>query len=715
MYIKSFYLGIITFLLLNLIGCGTQKMQEQQQEINTIQPPVAEKKPYITNIHGISLIDNYFWLRDRTNPQVIKYLEDENFYADSIMAGTKDLQEKVFQEMKGRIVEDDESVPVKRGNYYYYFRMEEGKQYRIYCRKEGSLKAKEEILVDCNELAEDMPYFSMGAYEISPDHRMLAYAIDTDGSETYTLYFKNLSTGEVLDNQIPEISPSVEWANDSETVFYAIYDEAKRPFKLFKHRLNSSFQEDMLVFHEEDERFFLSIRKTKNSEFLLINLHSKTSSEILYLNANKPQEDFRVFSPRRKNVKYYVFAHQNEFFVLTNDKAVNYKLMKTPKNATSAKNWQEFITHSQAKKLEDVDAFTSHLAIYEREDGLRKIRIISLENKSEYYIEFPEPAYTLINNQNPEFSNDKIFFTYSSLVRPATVYEYNMNSKGKKVLKEDKVLGGYKPENYTSERVFATAADGTLVPISLVYRKGIKKDGQNPLYLYGYGAYGITTDPYFNANRLSLLDRGFVFALTHIRGGSDMDQKWYEDGKLLKKKNSFSDFIAAAEFLEKEGYTSPEKMVASGGSAGGLLVGAVMNQRPDLFNVIIAKVPFVDVINTMLDPTLPLTVTEYEEWGNPQEETYFNYILSYSPYDNVKNLHYPHMLVTAGLNDPRVSYWEPAKWVARLRDMKKDKNTILLKTNMDAGHGGASGRYDYLSEIAYEYAFIFEMLRIKEL
>jgi oligopeptidase B len=712
---RFYFLWISSFLLLNIYGCETQKMQEQQQEKYAIKPPKAAKIPYITNIHGISIIDNFFWLRDRNNPDVIKYLEDENGYADSIMADTKAMQEKIFSEMKGRINEDDESVPVKRDDYYYYYKTEEGKQYMIYCRKKGSLSATEEVLLDCNYLAEDMPYFSLGAYEISPDHQTLAYAIDTDGSESYTLYFKNLATGHLLEDEIPEISPSLEWANDNQTVFYAVHDEAKRPYKLFRHKVGSSFQEDMQHYHEEDERFFLSIRKTKNNEFLLINLHSKTSSEIHYLNANQPDGQFKIFSPRRKNVKYSVFAHNQVFYVLTNaDKAVNYKIMITPKNATSHKNWQEFIPHSEDKKIEDIDAFSSQLAIYERENGLRKIRVVGLQNKSEYYIDFPEPAYTLINNANPDFNSKLLVFTYSSLVRPSTVYEYNLENKARQILKVDKIIGDYDPENYTSERIYAIAPDGARIPISLVYKKGLKKDGQNPLYLYGYGAYGITTDPYFNSNRLSLLDRGFIFALAHIRGGSDIDQKWYEEGKLLKKKNTFNDFIACAEHLEKENYTSPEKMVAIGGSAGGLLMGAVMNTRPELFNVIIAKVPFVDVINTMLDPTLPLTVTEYEEWGNPQEKNYFDYIYSYSPYDNVKAHNYPNILVTAGLNDPRVSYWEPAKWVAKIRDMKKDSNKLIFKTNMDAGHGGASGRYDNLNEIAYEYAFILKMLRITD-
>lgn len=710
---RSLLFWMVSIILLNLIACRSN-MQEQQEEIKVVKAPVATKKPYVTNIHGISIIDNYFWLRDRNNPDVIKYLEDENAYADSVMAGTQDLQEKIFQELKGRIIEDDESVPVKRGEYYYYFRTEQGKQYRIYCRKKGSLSAKEEILLDCNKLAEGSAYFSLGAFEVSPDHQTLAYAIDQDGSESYTVYFKDLPTGQVSDDQIRDVSPSMEWANDNQTIFYTVLDEAKRPYKVFKHKLGLDYQEDMQVFHEEDERFFVSVRKSKNQEFILINLHSKTSSEIHYLNASNPDGEFKVFSARRKNIKYQVYAHKNDFFVLTNDKAVNYKIMKTPKNATSHKNWQLFIDHSPNKKLEDLDVFNAHIAVYERDNGLRKIRVIGLSEKTEHYIDFPEPAYTIINVVNPEFTANSLVFTYSSLVRPSTVYKYNMNDRSKQILKEDKVEGGYNPDNYISERVFATAADGKQIPISLVYKKGLQKNGQSPLYLYGYGSYGITTDPYFNPNRISLLERGFVFALAHIRGGSDVDQNWYEEGKLLKKKNSFTDFIACAEFLEKEKYTSPEKMVACGGSAGGLLMGAVINMHPDLFNVVIAKVPFVDVINTMLDASLPLTVTEYEEWGNPQEKEFFDCIFSYSPYDNVKEQKYPHILVTAGLNDPRVSYWEPAKWVAKLRDMKKDNNTIVLKTNMDAGHGGASGRYDNLKEIAYEYTFIFEMLGIKE-
>jgi oligopeptidase B len=697
-----------------MICCDFSKKKDEENEKEAIMFPVAEKRPTITTVHDFTLTDDYHWLRERENPEVIAYLEAENKYAKSIMAHTKTLQERIFNEMKGRLIENDESVPVKKGNYYYYYRTQEGLQYPIYCRKRGNLQAKEEIILDVNQLADTTAYFSLGAFEVSPDHLYLAYSTDTDGSEKYTLYIKNLITGELTEDRVPEISSSIAWANDSQTLFYTIHDHAKRPFKVFKHKLGHHFSEDMQVFHEEDDRFFVNVSRSANKQLILIHAGSKTTSEVHYVSANQPDENLKLFSKRKNGVKYHIFPHENEYYVLTNFKAINYRLMKTPVVATNIKSWQEVISHNPNRKIETLDVFADYLAIYEREDGLRKIRIMDLKKRNEFYIDFPDPVYTINKESNPDFNEKNLRFSYSSLIRPLTTFQYNMSEQERISLKEEKVEGGYDFRNYKVERIFATAQDSTKIPVSLVYKKGLVKDGTNPVYLHSYGSYGSSMDPNFKSSRLSLIDRGFIYAMAHIRGGSDMGEEWYENGKLNKKKNSFTDFIACAEHLIKEKYTNKDKIAAMGGSAGGLLMGAVANMRPDLFKVMVAHVPFVDVANTMLDPSLPLTITEYDEWGNPNEKDAFEYILSYSPYDNVKAQNYPNMLITAGLNDPRVSYWEPAKWTAKLRSLKTDNNKIILKTNMEAGHSGSSGRYNYLKETAFEYAFILDVLGISE-
>lgn len=705
----------LSFLIyLQMSGCNPQKEEEKKIETsnpeNEIKAPIAAKNPYSYTVNQLKITDNYYWLRDRENPEVIAYLQAENAYTDKVMQHTEALQQELFNELKQRIDEDDSSYPVKHGNYYYYYRTEKDKQYPLYCRKKGSLESAEQVVLDLNILAEGQPYFSLGSYKVSPDHQMLAYTTDTVGNENYSLYIKNMNTRELMEEPISGLSYSVEWANDNQTIFYTTRDDAYRPYKLFRHKLGTSYTEDKLVFHEEDDRFFLSVAKSKNNAYLLLYLKSKTTSEVHLINANEPNEAPKVFAPRVPDVEYTVYPHSDHFYILTNLEAVNYRVMRAEPQATAIENWQEVVPQNDSTNLERIEEFKNYLAIFERVNGLTQIKILPFDEMTSYTVQFEDPAYTLYESNNPDFSAENLRFIFTSLKMPREVISYNMKKKTKTVLKVDKVLGGYDPDNYISERIFATAKDGTAIPISLVYKKDLKINGQNPLYLYGYGAYGITTDPVFNPNRISLLDRGFVFAMAHIRGSSDMGELWYKEGKLLNKKNTFTDFIACGEHLVAKNYTNKKAMVAMGGSAGGLLMGAVANMRPDLFEIIIAKVPFVDVINTMMDESLPLTITEYEEWGNPHELQYFEYIHSYSPYENVEAHAYPHLLVTAGLNDPRVSYWEPAKWVAKLRNMKTNDTRLLLKTNMEAGHGGASGRHDYLKEIAFEYAFIFDLL-----
>lgn len=674
-----------------------------------IKPPVAKIIPKVDNIHGEERIDNYFWMRERDNPEVIKYLEAENEYTKAVMKDTESLQENLYKELLSRIKETDLSVPVKIDNYYYYSRTEEGKQYNIYCRKKDSLDSEEEILLDENVLASGHEYFELGVYRISPDHNLLAYSTDTTGAEVYILYIKNLKTGELLEDIIENTYYSVVWANDNKTIFYSTLDEAKRPYKLYRHELGTDAANDVLVYHESDESYFLGAYKTKSRDYLILSLGSSTTCEAHFLEADNPSGNFRIIHPRQHEMEYYIFHHGARFLIATNDNAKNFKLMEAPIKSPSKENWKEVIPHRDSVKLDDVEAFKDHLVIYEREDGLKKIRISNMDIGEEHYIDFPEPVYTFSSGSNPNFDTDTLRFRYTSLVTPSSVFDYNMSTKERELKKQEEVLGGYDSSLYQSERIFAQASDGTRVPISLVYKKGMK-NGEKPLFLYAYGSYGSSSEPNFSSNRLSLLDRGFIYAIAHIRGGQEMGRYWYDQGKLLNKKNTFTDFVACADHLVSEKYTSSDRLAIYGGSAGGLLMGAVTNMRPDLFNLVIAKVPFVDVINTMLDSTIPLTVIEYEEWGNPNEKNYYDYMKSYSPYDNVEAKDYPTMLITAGLNDPRVQYWEPAKWTARLRALRTDNNIMLLKTNMGTGHGGPSGRYDYLKEIAFDYAFVLHML-----
>lgn len=709
------FIFLILFLLISMNGCNKPKQENKIVIAEPIKPPEASINSHSTTFNDTTIEDHYFWLRDKENPEVIAYLKEENAYTKKIMKDTQSFQQVLFNELKGRIKDDDSTVPIKEDNYYYYQRTEKNKQYPIYCRKKGNLNAEEEIILNVNILAEGQPFFSLGSLEISPDHQMVAYTSDTVGNENFTLYIKSLITRELIEEPISGLSYALAWANDNQTLFYSTRDESYRPYKLFLHKIGSTYMDDKMVYHEEDDRFFLNVEKSKNNQFVLINLKSKTTSEVLYLDADNPNEDYKTISPRIAEVKYSVYPHDNGFYILTNHDAVGYRIMKAALHATELNHWQEVVPGKSGTTIENLEEFKNYLAVTKRVEGLRQIEILPLDNSLPQSISFEDPTYSITRVVNPDFYSNVLRFSYSSLVKPKEIIDYNMALHKQTILKTEEVVGGYDAKNYTSERIFATAKDGTLIPISLVYKNGVQKNGQNPLYLYGYGAYGITTDPVFSTNRLSLLDRGFIFAIAHVRGSGDLGEQWYLEGKLLSKKSTFTDFIACAQHLQNEKYTDKQNLVAMGGSAGGLLIGAVANMKPELFKALIAHVPFVDVINTMSDPDLPLTITEYEEWGNPNNKVYFDYISSYSPYENVKSQDYPHMLITAGLNDPRVSYWEPAKWTAKLRALKTDNNLLLLKTNMEAGHAGASGRDNYLKEVAFEYAFLFKILMPSEL
>ncbi len=674
--------------------------------------PAAKVVPKVDTMFGVEMVDNYAWLRDdsRSDPEVLAYIKAENDYTASVMKHTEPLQEQLFQEMRSRIKETDLSVPVRHGDYFYYDRTEEGKQYKIYCRKEESLEADEEILLDLNVLAEGHDFMSLGTFEISPDHKLLAYATDTAGNERYTLRIKDLETGRLLPDVINNISGDVVWAADNRTLFYTIPDDAWRPFRLLRHRLGTDTSDDKLIYTENDEAFWMSLYKSKDEEYIFLDLGSKTSHETRYLRADRPEEKLKILAERAPDIEYEVYHHDDRFFIVTNLDAKNFKIVTAPENNPSRNNWTDLMPYDPKIKINRLSMFRDFMAISEREGGFSQLRIYDFKSQKTHRIQFDEPIYTCRIDENPEFNSSTLRFNYQSLITPFSVFQYDMKGRTRELLKQKEVLGGYDPSEYVMERTDAVAEDGTKIPVSMVYRKGLKKDGTNPLYLVGYGSYGSSSEPWFSSNRLSLLERGFIYAKAHIRGGGEMGRQWYEDGKLMKKKNTFTDFIAVGKHLVAQKYTSPDKLVIAGGSAGGLLIGAVVNMAPELCRVAVADVPFVDVMNTMLDASIPLTVVEYEEWGNPNEEEAFRYMLSYSPYDNVRAQAYPNMLVTGGLYDTRVQYFEPTKWVAKLRANKTDNNRLLLKINMGAGHGGASGRYDYLKEIAFEYAFILDVL-----
>lgn len=682
-----------------------------------IPAPIAKIIPKTIEKHGDKRIDNYYWLNDRENPEVIDYLNKENDYYNKMTAHTKQFQKDLFEEMKGRIKEDDESVPYLHNGYYYITRYEKGKDYPIYSRKKGSLSAKEEILFNCNELAKGKSFFQLGGMSVSPDNKFVVYSTDFVGRRIYTLQIKNLETGEILSDKIENVDGRGIWANDNKTIFYTTQDKVTlRSDKVFKHKLGADAKKDVLIFDEKDDTFNVSISKEKSKKYIVIESGSTLTTEFRTLLADTPDGEFKIFQPRVRGLEYSISHYGDSFYVVTNkDKATNFKLMKTPENATSKENWKDVITHRKDVLLEDIDIFKDYLVVSERNNGLNKIRIMPWSGKEEYYLPFESETYTAYTATNVDFDTDILRYSYQSLNTPSSVIDFNMKTKEKEVKKEQQVLGGkFKKENYTEERVWATATDGTKVPISMIYKKGLKKDSKNPLLLYAYGSYGASMDAYFSSTRLSLLDRGFVYAIAHIRGGEDLGRQWYEDGKLLKKKNTFTDFIDCSKFVIEQKYTSPEHLYAEGGSAGGLLMGAIVNMAPELYNGVIAQVPFVDVVTTMLDDSIPLTTGEYDEWGNPNEKEYYDYMKSYSPYDNVTAKAYPNMYVSTGLHDSQVQYWEPAKWVAKLRAVKTDKKLLFLDTNMDAGHGGASGRFEALKELAKEFTFLLDLEGIEK-
>jgi oligopeptidase B len=674
------------------------------------EPPQAPEIPHEIAEAGHTRNDPFFWLREKANPDVLKYLQAENRYTETALKPTEKLRDTIYHEMRRRIKEDDVSVPQKIGDYYYYSRTETGKQYAVHCRKKGSLEAREEVILDENELAKGQKYFRIGILSVSPDHKLLAYSTDTNGGETYVIRIKILETGELLPDEIKNSSYSFAWANDNKTFFYDQLDDANRPYKALKHILGTSVNQDPTVYEEKDARFFLEIYKSRSEKFIFVSVESERASEVRFVDADHPEGEFTLIRPRENDLLYSVDHHGDRFFIVTNENAKNFKVVETPVASPDKEHWKDYLPYDPEVKVDAVDAFENHLVISERRNGLPAIRICDLKSGETHEINFDEPTYEVSLDRNPVFKTGIVRIDYSSFITPNSVIDYDMVSRRKELKKEAPVLGGYKKSAYASERVFAKADDGVEIPISLFYKKGFRKDGTAPLLLTGYGAYGISTDANFSSSTISLVDRGFVFAIAHIRGGGELGRTWYEDGKLLKKKNTFTDFVSCTQYLIDQKYAAPKRVAILGGSAGGLLMGAVMNMRPDLFTSVIAAVPFVDVLNTMSDPSLPLTVTEYEEWGNPQDPKYFDYMASYSPYDNIEENQYPNLLVTAGLNDPRVSYWEPAKWVAKQRKLKHQNRILLLKTNMGAGHGGDSGRFDQLKEVAMEYAFAIDTL-----
>jgi oligopeptidase B len=683
--------------------------------------PTAPTRPHTIIQHGETRVDNYFWLRDRDDPEVLNYLRAESDYLEEVLGHTKSLQNMLYAEMKGRMMETDSSVPEKRGAYYYYTRAEAGKQYPIFCRRKDSLDnpldSAEEILLDQNLLAEGKPFCSVGAFTVSPDGTKLAYSLDVEGTEVYTVYIKDLTNTVIYPEAIGNTFSSVyyhtgvEWANDSQTIFYLTLDAAQRPDCLWRHTIGTDSSQDTLVFQETDEAYFLFITKTRDDAYILTHHHATRAIEMRFLSADQPDGVLGILSPRRDGVEYHATHHEGNFYIVTNHEAINFRLMQAGVEQSGIEYWQEVVPHREDVLLDYVDSFKNYLVLYERKNGLRQIRVISTRAPGNVqYVEFPEPAYSVDFESNPEYDSSILRFRYSSLITPPSVIDYHMDTGEWELVRQEEIPSGYDITLYASERIHAPAPDGKPVPISLVYKRDLVRDGSNPTLLYGYGAYGSAIDAGFNSGLISLLDRGFVFAIGHVRGGSDMGRAWYEDGKLFNKKNSFTDFIACAEHLIREGFTSREKLAITGGSAGGLLVSACLTMRPDLFKAVIAKVAFVDVVTTMSDPTIPLTALEYDEWGNPENIEFYKYMMSYSPYDNIRATAYPHLLITTGLNDPRVAYWEPAKFAAKLREMKTDDNLLLLQTNFASGHAGASGRYDNLKEVAIDFAFLIDRL-----
>ncbi len=699
---------IPVFLTISLITMATLfSMQACQQKTNEImEAPKAKKIKKEFHEFGNTRIDNYYWLNQRDNPEVLDYLKAENKYTAKVMKKTEKLQEKLYKEIVGRIKQKDMSVPYDLHGYQYYTRYEEKKEYPVYCRKKLKKDAPEEVMLDGNKMAEGHHFFDIGSWEVSLNNQLLAYSIDTVSRRKYTIRFKNLVTGEDYTDKIPNTTGDITWANDNKTVFYAMKDETLRAYRIMRHHLGESPEKDVVVYEESDPTFDVFAYKTKSDKYLVIGSSSTLTTEYRILKADNPDGKFKVFQKRQREHEYDISHQGNRWLIRTNKDAKNFKLMETPEDKTSMKNWKELVPNRDDVLLEYIDVFRDFYVITGRKNGLRRFRVYDLKNNKDYYVNFDEKDYYASTSENPEYKSQKLRYGFTSLKTPMTTYDFDMISKETTLLKRQEVLGGYNPDEYTTDRLYAVARDGVKIPVSIVYKKGFSKNGSQPLLLYGYGSYGYSSESYFSSLRLSLLDRGFAVAITHVRGGEEMGRQWYEDGKLLKKKNTFFDFIDCAKYLIDNKYTSPDKLFAYGGSAGGLLIGAVINYEPELFKGVVADVPFVDVVTTMLDESIPLTTGEYDEWGNPNEEKYYNYILSYSPYDNVKAQDYPNILVLTGLHDSQVQYWEPAKWVAKLRDMKTDDNLVLLHTNMDFGHGGASGRFEQYKETALMYAFM---------
>jgi len=703
--IRSFALALAAFSPVVVVA---QQAPATSAAAPALTPPVAAVRPHRFEEHGNVRTDPYYWLKERSNPEVISYLEAENTYTKAVMAHTEALQDRLYEEMKGRVLQNDQSVPFREGNYFYYTRLVEGRNYPIYARKRGSLNAPEEIMIDANVLAEGKPTFLIRAWDLSSAEDILAFAVDTTGGRVSSIRFKNLRTGEMLTDVIPRSIGGIAWAEDNRTIFYTKPDSVSvRPYQVYRHKLGTPASADHMVYEDKDETYYVGVFKTKSRAYIMIQSSQTMATEYSYIRADQPDAPFRVLFPRERGHEYQANHFGDYFYILSNDHAKNFRLMRTPVARPSRATWEEVIPHRADVLLEDFEFFKDFLVLSERKDGLVQLRVRPWSGKGEYYLDFGEPAYLAFVSVNREFDTPLLRYVYTSLTTPSSTYDYDMRTKQKTLLKRDQILGGFDPSNYVTERFYTTARDGARVPVSIVYRKGIARPA--PLLLTGYGSYGSSSDPSFSSDRLSLLDRGFAFAIAHIRGGSEMGRAWYENGRQLQKKNTFNDFVDVADDLIRRGYTSSDRLFAVGRSAGGLLMGAVVNMRPELFRGVIAGVPYVDVITTMMDSTIPLTTGEYDEWGNPHDSTFYRYMLSYSPYDNVEKKAYPNMLITAGLYDTQVLYVEPAKWTARLRAMKTDNNRLMLRTNMEAGHAGASGRYKRWRDVAFEYAFLLDL------
>jgi len=707
------HIRISSLVFASLILASAYALAADDASSSLPAPPVAKKAPKTTEINGRTMVDNYYWLRDKKNPEVKAYLEAENAYTDAVMKPTEGLQKKLYDEMLSRIKETDIEVPYKEGDYFYYSRTEAGKQYQIHCRKKGGMDAPEEVVLDVNEMAKGQKFMSLGAYNVSDDGNLLAYTTDNTGFRQYTLAVKDLRTGKLLPDHAERVG-SVVWANDNKTIFYSVEDDTtKRQYQMYRHTAGTSGS-DKLAYEEKDEKFDVYAGKTRSKAYILLFSASHTTSEVRYIPAGEPAAEWKVMQPRKQDVEYYPDHNGNSFYIRVNDTGRNFRLVKAPVGDPRSQNWQEVVPHRANVMLDDTDFFKNYYVLSERENGLPQIRVTDLHSGESRRIEFPEPAYASYGFTNREYDTSKFRYGYQSFITPRSIFEYDMASGKSTLLKQKEVPGGYDRTRYQVQQIYATASDGVKIPISVVYLKGAKLDGKGPLYLTGYGSYGYSIDIGFNSDLFSMIDRGVVVAVAHIRGGGEMGKAWHDDGRMMHKKNTFTDFVASAEYLVAEGYGSKDRLAIEGRSAGGLLMGAVLNMRPDLFHAALVGVPFVDVMNTMLDETLPLTVGEFEEWGNPKEKAAFDYMMTYSPYDNIKAKKYPNMLVRTSFNDSQVMYWEPAKYVAKMRAIRTDHNIMILKTNMDpAGHGGASGRYDRLHEKAFDYAYFLTQMGIQ--